>query len=684
MVSGIYICHWPDRDLEYSRCEVLLHRSYHNDVPSVPSIIASYTRAYTRQKPEERGPFTCYQGVSYISLWAENDIVLLAVARRNVNAMSTISLLSQLQSLISHYFSEHTIQTAAARNAAQVDADPSCFSRDLVVDNHALVFELLDECVDFGLAQVTDFNILKEYIKMEVNLGKTHLDKKADGDSSDSDSDRPSRSRSLSLKALKKDARNKKKIHIKSTHNQAVRTDVLNDAAANYINSSIVRTQVSAISWRPKGIFYPKNEIYVDIIEDCEFLYDLETDSVRTNQINGVCVVRSYLSGMPVCKLGLNEKYISQVEFDEALDIEEEYGEAPETIPGNQLNHADDDIPETAEDPENAEESQSLCASGETSAAPKLMKVPITNVQFHSCVELSKVYKENLIFFTPPDDEFRLFSYSVEQQRRKRTKPLLMVSPVYRVLAKQNKLQIMCTLHTNFRKKLHCNKVIVKLPVSPALFPLDNSNSDNFRFKCEMGEVRFSVDSSEILWAIGDLPGSRKSVKLMAEVSLSSCNHLSEGFISAALLAKPHLGNADETYTKPGSTNAKEGVLKGEDGAPGDATDDSTISQLDKYYGVGNASSSVFTRLQQSATNVTNDVSISFEMPMFTYSGLKVTYLRVDEDTMKYTCFPWVRYATRTSSSKNGTAKIDPGSKAAGAKFRFKMGPSNFTVIDGN
>ena len=28
---------------------------------------------------------------------------------------------------------------------------------------------------------------------------------------------------------------------------------------------------------------------------------------------------------------------------------------------------------------------------------------------------------------------------------------------------------------------------------------------------------------------------------------------------------------------------------------------------------------------------------VEFEIPMFTYSGLKVTYLRVDEDVMKYT-----------------------------------------------
>ena len=41
----------------------------------------------------------------------------------------------------------------------------------MIVDNFPLIYELLDECMDFGVIQLTDYNILKEYIKMEVNLG---------------------------------------------------------------------------------------------------------------------------------------------------------------------------------------------------------------------------------------------------------------------------------------------------------------------------------------------------------------------------------------------------------------------------------------------------------------------------------------------------------------------------------
>ena len=48
------------------------------------------------------------------------------------------------------------------------------------------------------------------------------------------------------------------------------------------INSSILRTYSLAINWRPKGIFYAKNEIFIDIIEDCEFvtIWELELSNV--------------------------------------------------------------------------------------------------------------------------------------------------------------------------------------------------------------------------------------------------------------------------------------------------------------------------------------------------------------------------------------------------------------------
>lgn len=633
MVSAVYILHWPDTEMDYLRCELLLHRSYHNDVPDAHRVVDRFSARYLRLQPHQRTPFMCHQGINYIHVWGANDIVLLAVARANVNAMLTVSLLAQMYLLLTHYYHQRQHEEKA---------DLGTLDREFVVDNHTLVYELLDECVDYGLVQVTDFNILKEYIKMEVNYLRLHLDADAYALLSDSDD--------AALPTVRKKKHELAKRNVRSTRNQPIKADVVNQAS-DLINSSIVRTQALAISWRPKGIYYLKNEIYIDIVEACDFLYDLEACLVKMNRVYGVCNVRSYLSGMPECKLGLNEKYISQVDYDGDYDEEEE-----DTLarPDNQLQPdtqpADDDTQPAGGEP----------ADRDTQPADvqkKRYKVPITNVQFHQCIELSRVYKENLIFFTPPDDEFQLLSYRVEQLKRKNKKPLVMLDPTYRVVAAEKKLQLMCTLSTTFKKNLHCHNLVVRLPIHPRMFPLDNAGDDSFRFRCELGDVRYKVDTSELIWAIPQLPGSKKIVRMMAEVDLALVSHISAESLQSML------------YHQPGEVHAS-------------GPEDSPVSELDKYYGVNGVSSSLFAQVQLEVNTLgdnlvsRNEISVEFEIPMLAYSGLRITYLRVDEDTMKYTCFPWVRYVTKAvGDSAPGHNKLQE------ARYRFKMGPSNYDLV---
>lgn len=616
MVSAVYILHWADTDVEYLRCELLLHRSFHNDVPEADTIVGNFNALYKLLQPHERTPFLQAEGVNYIHLWGGNDIVILAVARANVNALLTVTFLHQLYEILVHYFDQHARNPKNDTSDGQVVfEEEKGLTREAVVDNYALIYELLDECMDFGLIQLTDYNILKEYIKMELNQsGKTPS---PDDSGSESDYDLP-------RQAVKVEKKKKDTKKVRSTHNKSVKTDVIN-ADTSFINSSIVRTQALSISWRPKGIFYAKNEIYIDIVEHCDFLYDLETETVKINIISGVCEVKSYLSGMPQCKLGLNEKYISQIEYD-GDDEEEDTRERP----GNQLSLADD----------------------EEESGPKRLKVPIRNVQFHQCIELSSIYKENLIYFTPPDDKFTLLAYSVEQQRRNDKKPLILVNPVFKVLVSQRQLHVMCSLSTNFKKRLHCKKLVVKIPVNPSLFQLDDLAEDNFRFKAELGEVHFKVDTSELLWAIEDVPGSKKCVRMMAQLALKQSDHINAELIQTVLFHRSERQAEEEEET--------------------------TVQELDRYYGVNGVSSSLFGNIQQKAkTKTGNDITVDFDIPMLAYSGLRVTYLRVDEDTMKYTCFPWVRYLT---SASNEQARASRTSPTLGG-YRFKLGPKCFQIV---
>lgn len=688
MVSAIHICHWPEIDGDYLLCELLVHRTYRDDVPTAHWLVARFAKLYSSLPKHQRTPFLCDDGIVYTALWAAHDIFLLAVSCRNSNAMLVIALLQYMHLIMEQFFAQNHATDALG-----------AFTRDAVLDNNAFVLELLDECVDFGVAQITEYNILKEYIKMHIHVGAEDPRVGMESDSNSSSDSGPDSAlaradtRSFRAKtALAKKSKHAlaKELVVTSTHNQAVRTDLDKAATDNLINSSIVRTQVLAINWRLKGIFYSKNEIYIDIVETCDFAYDLETATVNVNQILGACMVRSYLSGMPTCKLGLNEQRLSQVEYDgeksdlepnqlcqDELEQEEDHEEEGE---GEHLEHEGHALGERGEGEEEGKSPKSQ--NHKKNNLRKLKhKVPLTNIQFHLCVELSTIYKSNLIQFTPPDDRFQLFSFRVEQQRHKQMSPLLLVDPRYRILREQSRLQIMCTVTTNFRTKLHCRKLVVRIPLHHSLFQLENADQDSFRFRCELGEVRFRVDTSEMLWAIADLPGSKRTVRMMADVHLGNVQH-SLAAIPTIFKGAFHGKGRINSKQDPDASNYQDSKEKayaspGTDASPQSSgaslvTNDA-LDELDKFYKVNGATLSLFAELQRRVGANINDVCLEFEIPVLAYSGLRVTYIRVVEDTMNYTCFPWVRYLTQARSNDDA--------QSGQSQYRFRLGPSNFSVV---
>ncbi len=62
-------------------------------------------------------------------------------------------------------------------------------------------------------------------------------------------------------------------------------------------------------SWRPEGIVHKKNEIYIDVIEDVNVLFSAKGTILRTD-VSGVIKLKCLLSGMPECKLGMNDKLL--------------------------------------------------------------------------------------------------------------------------------------------------------------------------------------------------------------------------------------------------------------------------------------------------------------------------------------------------------------------------------------
>lgn len=124
-------------------------------------------------------------------------------------------------------------------------------------DNFVITYELLDEMMDFGYPQITEVKILQEFIKTEAN-------KLATGD--------------------------------RKKNKQDKITDLTVPTAASNV-----------VSWRPEGIKHFKNEVFLDVIEKLNILVSAN-GTVLSSEIIGRVRMRSYLSGMPELKLGLNDK----------------------------------------------------------------------------------------------------------------------------------------------------------------------------------------------------------------------------------------------------------------------------------------------------------------------------------------------------------------------------------------
>ena len=63
----------------------------------------------------------------------------------------------------------------------------------------------------------------------------------------------------------------------------------------------------NAVSWRTEGLVYKKNEVFLDVIENVNLTVNTNGTIVRS-EIAGCLKMRAYLSGMPECKLKLNDK----------------------------------------------------------------------------------------------------------------------------------------------------------------------------------------------------------------------------------------------------------------------------------------------------------------------------------------------------------------------------------------
>ncbi|KAL0367543.1 UNVERIFIED_CONTAM: AP-1 complex subunit mu-2 [Sesamum radiatum] len=69
----------------------------------------------------------------------------------------------------------------------------------------------------------------------------------------------------------------------------------------------------NAVSWRSEGVVYRTNEVFLDVVESVNILVNSNGQIIRS-EVYGALKMRTRLSGMPECKLGLNDRVLLEAQ----------------------------------------------------------------------------------------------------------------------------------------------------------------------------------------------------------------------------------------------------------------------------------------------------------------------------------------------------------------------------------
>ncbi|ETN70200.1 adaptor complexe medium subunit family protein, partial [Necator americanus] len=318
-----------------------------------------------------RTPVTNMARTSFFHV-KRGNVWICAVTRQNVNAAMVFEFLNRFADTMQSYFGK--------------------LNEENVKNNFVLIYELLDgtinviftlplccddsvipsEILDFGYPQNTDPGVLKTFITQ-----------------------------------------------------QGVRT------ATKEEQSQITSQVTGQIGWRREGIKYRRNELFLDVIEYVNLLMS-QQGQVLSAHVAGKVAMKSYLSGMPECKFGINDKI---------------------TIDGKGKGGSDD--------PNKAARAS----------------VAIDDCQFHQCVKLTKFDTEHAISFIPPDGEYELMRYRTTKDIQLPFRVIPLVREVSR-----NKMEVKVVVKSNFKPSLLAQKIEVRIPTPP--------NTSGVQLICMKGKAK--------------------------------------------------------------------------------------------------------------------------------------------------------------------------------------------------
>jgi len=356
--------------------EVLISRVYRDDIGR--NAVDAFRVNVIHARQQVRSPVTNIARTSFFHIKRSN-LWLAAVTKQNVNASMVFEFLLKVVEIMQNYFGK--------------------ISEENVKNNFVLIYELLDEILDFGYPQNTDTGMLKTFITQQG---------------------------------------------VKSTSKE---------------EQAAITSQVTGqIGWRKEGIKYRRNELFLDVMEYVNLLMSPQ-GQVLSAHVAGKILMKSYLSGMPECKFGINDKIV-------------------------------------------------MDSKGKTSEMSTTSKsaIAIDDCQFHQCVKLSKFETEHAISFIPPDGEHELMRYRTTKDINLPFRVIPLVREVGR-----SKLEVKVVVKSNFKPSLLAQKLEIRIPT-----PL---NTSGVQLICMKGKAKYKASENAIVWKIKRMGGMKES-QISAEIEL--------------------------------------------------------------------------------------------------------------------------------------------------------------------
>lgn len=203
---------------------------------------------------EIRSPILTLGSTSFIYRQLES-IWLCATTRSNQDCTSILEFLTKFEALLK------VILGDGGQPLKQL-------TEESIVENFTVIYELLDEVIEFGFPTNLDLSYLKNHLT--TPLSQDNLFNKF-----------PS-----TIKASK---------NILSGSNSKG-----NNTANNNLSTP------SAITWRNKDIKYRRNEIFLNIQEKVHVLMNYNCEVIRA-YVDGTVNMKTHLSGMPECRFGFTD-----------------------------------------------------------------------------------------------------------------------------------------------------------------------------------------------------------------------------------------------------------------------------------------------------------------------------------------------------------------------------------------